>query len=357
MRSAWNCTKNLPRPLPLQAVYSWQPRLMNELLYAVQHRNGSKAYDVIHVEHLRGARYAEELHTTLRATGDTTPVIWDSVDCISFLFEQAAHESSTRWNRFVTGHELGRTRWYEAWLVRQFERVLVTSDLDRRAFFDLLNEFAPTGNGHLQSLERIRILPNGVRLEYFTPIDVPRQPQTIVFTGKMSYHANIAAALYLLNQVMPAVWERFPNARLQIVGQNPPHQVSSFATRFPDRVQVTGTVNDLRPYLAQATLAVAPILYGAGIQNKVLEALAMETPLVATSKAIAALDVQNERELLVGDSPEAFAQAIIRLLRNPGLRERLGQSGRAYVQAHHDWHDIAAQLEMIYQETVQANLG
>lgn len=361
-QSLWNCTKNLARPIPLQAVYSWQPQLWDQVAHAVLHSirangNGNAhAYDAIHVEHLRGARYAEHLHTMLRARGDTTPVIWDSVDCISFLFEQAAHAGSTRWSRLVTGRELGRTRWYEAWLVRQFERVLVTSTLDRSAFFDLVNEFAPAASSYLHMPERIRVLPNGVRLDYFVPMDVPRQAQTIVFTGKMSYHANVAAALYLLNQVMPIVWERFPNVRVQIVGQNPPGQITSFAQRDPERVMVTGMVDDLRPYLAEATLAVAPILYGAGIQNKVLEALAMATPVVATPKAVAALDVQNERELLLGASPEAFAQAIIRLVRNPGLRERLGCTGRAYVHAHHDWIDIAAQLEGIYQEVAQNKL-
>lgn len=367
-RSLWNCTMNLARPVPQQAVYSWQPRLMEDVISSLPHAgksngaspNGhcprSTAYDVIHVEHLRGARYAENLQAVLRTTGDATPVIWDSVDCISFLFEQAAHGSSTFWNRLVSRHELARTRWYEAWLVRQFERVLVTSNQDRSAFFDLLNEFAPAAGNYSHTLDRIRVLPNGVQLDYFSPTDLPRQSQTIVFTGKMSYHANVTAALYFLDQVMPIVWNRFPNAQVQIVGQNPPGVITALARRYPGNVIVTGTVADIRPYLGQATLAVAPILYGAGIQNKVLEALAMGTPVVATSKAVAALTVQNECQVLVGDSSESFADAIIRLFRNIALRERLGRNGRQYVEAHHDWSDITAQLEEIYQETMMNTL-
>lgn len=361
-RSLWNCTRNFSCPLPLQAVYAWQPRLMDRVLatwgspktkgLSAHRRNLSRSvYDVIHVEHLRGARYAEILKGFLRTVDDPTPIIWDSVDCISSLFEQTASASRVAWSRLVSRRELARTRWYEAWLVQQFDRVLVTSDQDRSAFIDLLNEFAPGYGVNGGSSNRLCILPNGVHLDYFAPLDLPRKPRTILFSGKMSYHANVTAALHLVQDVMPIVWEKFPNACVQIVGEKPPLSLIALAARFPGRVMVTGTVDDLRTYLAQATLAVAPLMYGTGIQNKVLEALAMETPLVATSKAIAALNVQHERELLVGDSPEELAGAITRLLRNIGLRERLKRNGRAYVELHHDWMDITAELEAIYQET------
>lgn len=362
VRSAWNCAQHLAQPLPLQSVFAWQPRLWDKVRCAAgaTKSNGARAnghaprataFDVIHVEHLRGARYAEHLQTFLRALNDPTPIVWDSVDCISYLFEQAAHASSSAWSRMVTGRELTRTRWYEAWLVRQFDRVLVTSDRDRSAFFDLVNEFAPASGGYFYASDRVRVLPNGVQLDYFAPAAVPRAHQTIVFTGKMSYHANVTAALYLVDEIMPRVWQKFPHALVQLVGQNPPASVTALAAKHPERVIVTGTVPDLRPFLAQAALAVAPILYGAGIQNKVLEAMAMGTPVVATSQAVAALDLQHEQHALIADAPETFAEAIIRMLRNPGLRERLGQNGRAYVQARHDWNDIAAQLEAIYQDT------
>jgi glycosyltransferase involved in cell wall biosynthesis len=142
---------------------------------------------------------------------------------------------------------------------------------------------------------------------------------------------------------------------VQIVGQHPVGQVRDLARKYPKRVSVTGTVADLRPYLARATLAVAPILYGAGIQNKVLEAMAMGTPVVSTSRAVSALAVQNECEVLVGDDPETLSQQVIRMLRNPGLRERLGANGRRYVERCHDWDQITRQLEEIYQEVIREN--
>jgi glycosyltransferase involved in cell wall biosynthesis len=346
LHSLWNCLQTLPRPTPLQSVYSWQPRLLERVESALA--GGQARFDLIHIEHLRGARYGTHLREALSSASYLPPMLWDSVDCISYLFEQAVQGGRNELSRLITRLELSRTRWYEAWLVRQFDRVLVTSELDRCAFWDLLQEYTSPSNRRISGANKLCVLPNGVDLAYFTPQCGPRPPQTLVLTGKMSYHANVAAALYLLDEVMPLVWERFPAARLQIVGQSPPRQVLERARKHPEQVFVSGTVDDLRPYLAKATLALAPITYGAGIQNKVLEAMAMGTPIVATTRAVSALGVQNEREVLIGDDPEALSQQVMRLLRNPALRDRIGETGRAYVESHHDWNQIAEQLENIY---------
>jgi glycosyltransferase involved in cell wall biosynthesis len=157
-----------------------------------------------------------------------------------------------------------------------------------------------------------------------------------------------------VNEIMPRVWQVFPDACVEIVGQNPPPQIQRLAQQSGGHVQVTGTVIDIRPFLARATLAVAPILYGAGIQNKVLEAMAMATPVVATSKAVSALKAQSGVELLVADTPDDFAHAILQLLRDATLRESLGRQGRCYVEEHHNWHKITSQLEQVYESVVVA---
>ncbi|MGB8648017.1 MAG: glycosyltransferase [Anaerolineae bacterium] len=350
-RSLWNCARTLPRPTPLQSVFCWEPALFQMARAEIQ----KSQFDIVHVEHLRGARYGTHLRrefATEGAPAGQMRIVWDSVDCISYLFEQAIRESKSLFGRFVTQVELPRTRWYEAWLVSQFNRVLMTSDLDKRAFDDLLQEFAPHSDGHLNGAEKLSVLRNGVDLQYFAPVAIRRAPQTLVFSGKMSYHANVTAALYLIDEVMPLVWAKFPNAVVEIVGKDPPQQIRHLAVRNPSRVVVSGTVQDMRPHLAQAALSVAPITYGAGIQNKVLEAMAMGTPVVATSKAVAALSVENEEHLLVGNDPESLSQQIVRLLRNPALGERLGANGRRYVELNHDWNLIVDQLLSMYQEVV-----
>jgi lipopolysaccharide/colanic/teichoic acid biosynthesis glycosyltransferase len=138
-----------------------------------------------------------------------------------------------------------------------------------------------------------------------------------VFSGKMSYHANITAALQLLQGIMPRVWNVQPDARLLIVGKSPSRAILDLAHRHGGRVTVTGFVPDIRPYLCRATIAVAPISYGAGIQNKVLEAMACGTPVVASPRGASGLDARAGVELLVAEGARSQARDILRLLAQP----------------------------------------
>ena len=147
---------------------------------------------------------------------------------------------------------------------------------------------------------------------------------------------------------MPLVWQQNSQARLVLAGKDPAPELTALAA--DTRITVTGTVPDLRPYLAQATVAVSPMRYGVGIQNKVLEAMAMSTPVITTGQTLTALQTQVDRDILVGDTPEAIAQAVNKLLSNDQLRQRLGQAGRRYVETHHDWNVAAERLEGIYRE-------
>ncbi|MBM3130349.1 MAG: glycosyltransferase [Chloroflexi bacterium] len=354
-RAFWNMLRLLPSHTPLQAAYCWQPELAQLLNSQFAIRNSQ--FDVIHVEHLRGARYGLQLQSAIRNSQFAIPVVWDSVDCISYLFEQAARHSRSPFGRIVTRLELPRTRRYEAWLVSQFDRVLVTSRVDKAALENLVSSFKFQVSSASQPVtcnlkpETISVLPNGVDLDYFAPSNEPRDPETIVFTGKMSYHANVTAALHLINDIMPHVWRERPDVRVNIVGQNPPRALSTVHCPL---ITIFGAVPDLRPYLHHATLAVAPMPYGAGIQNKVLEAMACATPVVASPQAVSALDIADGEQLLVGQDPEAFARQILRLVSDRELQTRLGLAGRRYVERQHDWNKIVERLEAIYQEAIQS---
>lgn len=328
-RSLFNLLRALPGKEPLQSAFSWQPALVNSL-------NGG--FDVTHVEHLRGARYGLYLKAQNR-----TPVVWDSVDCISHLFEQAAHRSESRNGRWMTRFELNRTRQYEARLARCFNQVLLSSAADRQALLAL----------QPQESDRppISLLPNGVDLDYFQPdSSVIREPATIVVSGKMSYHANISMVVHLVRNIMPRVWQQAPEAKVIVAGKDPAREIMVLAQ--DERVNVTGTVPDMRRYLRQATIAAAPITYGAGIQNKVLEAMACGTPVVASRQAISALAVRPGADLLVAEDAAGQATAILDLLNDLERRRQVGEAGRHYVQTHHNWHEIAGQLEDIYREVI-----
>lgn len=329
-RALLNCLLALPSRMPLQAAYCWQPALLAEIRRVM----AEDGFDVVHVEHLRGARYGLAL-----LDGGKTPVVWDSVDNITHLFRQTARQASNFRGKAKAVVDLERTMHYEGWLAGQFARVLVTSPIDRQAFLELAPPCAP----------RLVVLPNGVDLEYFQSNEsLVREPAELVVSGKMSYHANIAMVLHLVNAILPHVWAKRPEMKLMVVGKDPPRELLALAEN--PAVRVVGSVPDLRPYLQRATLAVAPITYGAGIQNKVLEALACATPVVATPLAVSALNIQRGEEILVAEEPRAFARQVLMLLDDPALQRRLGLAGRRFVEREHSWDAAAARLEEIYRQ-------
>jgi sugar transferase (PEP-CTERM/EpsH1 system associated) len=338
-RSLYNVFSAIPTSTPLQAMYCWQPTLANRSTEIIKNGNKRVPYHVIHIEHLRGARYGLHLKEHLNNLGLQVPLVWDSVDCITHLFDQAAARSQKKISRWLTRFELGRTRDYEGYLIGQFDRVMVTSPVDRRALFSLAPGDSPPPS--------ISVLPNGVDLAYFT-LDggVSREEATLVVSGKMSYHANVTMVLHLVNEILPLVWERKPEVKLWIVGKDPTNQIKNLAQ--DPVITVTGTVDDIRPYLWAATIAVAPIQYGAGIQNKVLEAMACGAPVITTTQAISALEAQPGGDLLVADQPAKFAATILALLDDGEQQRKLSAAGRRYVEQHHNWDHIAAQLEEIY---------
>ena len=339
LRPFVNMIKALPTAEPLQAAYCWQPVMAEELRHVTASKNGLEPFDIVHVEHLRGARYGIDLKAN---PNFNIPIVWDSVDCISQLFRQAASNGASKISRLVTRFELPRTERYEGWLLNQFDRVVATSQHDAAA----LHHLNPGAQG-------VSIVPNGVDQSYFTSNEtLTRKPSAIVMTGKMSYHANVSMVMHFVRDVLPRIWTTRRDAQLWVVGKNPPKEVQRLQEH--PLITVTGTVPDIRPYLRAAAVAVAPTPYSAGIQNKVLEAMACGTPVVASPQAVAALGVMRGRDLVVADDPDTFAGEVIALLNDSGARRSLGRAGRRFVEMHHEWGDSVRKLEDIYSELIYA---
>lgn len=343
-RSLFNCFAALPTERSLQAVYSWNPCLGMELGGRIDAVSTTQRFDLVHVEHLRGTQYAE----FVRKTFPTMPLVWDSVDCISHLFKQAANQSRGFFGRIISHLDVRRTQMTEGRQVCQVDHVLVTSSVDRDALLTLVSP------GQVPA--PVSILSNGVDLDYYRQTDqIQKEPETIVFSGKMSYHANITMAAYLIDEIMPRVWQERPNIKVMIVGKDPSPAIRKFAEN--PRIIVTGTVDDLRPHLWKASIAVVPLVYGAGIQNKILEAMAAGTPVVATSRTLSALHAEAGKDLLIADRPEEFAAHILRLMRDPSQYNDVRRNGLVYVKKFHDWHNIAKQLGDIYRQTIAQKMN
>jgi polysaccharide biosynthesis protein PslH len=327
--------------LPLQAAYARSRRFKQ----MVQRLYTQGTFDVVHVEHLRGI-------ASLEGSAQTYPLVWDAVDCISLLCEQTMEAGASMPVRTVAFIEHQRTRRYEARLLRQLRHAMVTSERDRQVMLGILGD-ETDGNGEQEV--GIDVLPNGVDLEYFHFWHHERHPYNIVYLGKMSYHANIASALYLCRQIMPLIWMHRPEATLTIVGSNPPDSVRDL--EIDGRVKVTGYVDDVRPFVQHAGVMLCPMMYGVGIQNKVLEAMAMGTPTVVTSQIAASLKAQPECDLLVAQTAREFADSALRVLHDSALRAALGHRGREFVERHHDWSTVTNQLVDIYRQATIRKVG
>jgi sugar transferase (PEP-CTERM/EpsH1 system associated) len=337
-RSWLNCLGALPTQAPLQAAYSWSGGLARTAVALAEQM------DVVHVEHLRASAYALSIRAHRVPGTRHAPIVWDSVDCISLLFRQAARHSQDPLRRGFIRFETARTERDERRLPSAFEHTLVTSKVDRQALLNL--------SGGASRPAEISVLPNGVDLEYFRPAAaVLREPATLVLSGKLSYHANVAMVTGFVRQVLPLIRMQRPDVRVCVVGRNPSREVVALGDE--PGVDVAGTVPDLRPYLQRATVALAPIPYGVGIQNKVLEAMACATPVVASPQAASALEAEPGRDFVVADGPRATAEEVLALLGDPSRRAALGWAGRHYVESYHDWGSVVARLEETYHEVIR----
>jgi polysaccharide biosynthesis protein PslH len=226
-----------------------------------------------------------------------------------------------------------KVRRYEAWLGKQFDACSVNAPRER----DVLAAYVRSP---------INVIPNGVDLEYFEPTRPSGPgyvPNRIVFTGNMSYRPNVDAVQHLVTRVLPRIRREIPDVQLCIVGMDPAPAVRRLADG--DRVVVTGRVDDVRPYFDAAAVAVAPLRVARGLQNKVLEAMAMRVPVVASPAAFEGISAVAGRDLLVAAGPKAFSGAVVTLLRDPAARERYAAAGRTCVETNHNWSRLLQRLE------------
>jgi sugar transferase (PEP-CTERM/EpsH1 system associated) len=203
----------------------------------------------------------------------------------------------------------------------------------------------------------VSVVANGVDLEYFSPSPISAQSseRTVVFTGAMDYFPNIDAVQFFCREIFPLVRRELPSTQFYIVGRNPTRQLSQLGKQ--PNVFVTGTVPDVRPYLAQATVAVAPFRIARGVQNKVLEAMAMGVAVVGTTEAFKGIAATEQDGVRIANDARSFAQHVITFLQEDAtLRRQAVRQARAYVERHHRWEDQGAKLERILEEVVLGNV-
>jgi glycosyltransferase involved in cell wall biosynthesis len=229
---------------------------------------------------------------------------------------------------------------YESRLFPQFDLITMVSEQDRRISQSLLNGAGPP----------VAVVPNGVDCCHNRPGLAQSQPNRLVFNGALTYDANYDAMQFFLAEIHPRIRQGAPGVSLAITGSTVGADLGGL--NLDDSVHLTGYVPDVRIPVAEATVCVVPIRQGGGTRLKILEAMALGTPVVATSKGAEGLEVIDGEHLLLADTPQAFADATLRLLGDPALRARLVASARRLVEARYDWTQIGGRFVALVEETV-----
>ncbi len=269
----------------------------------------------------------------------TLPTVLFQHNVETTLWRRMAAAESNPIKRLGYRVEAAKMNRREREAIGHFHHVIAVSEHDRRQ----MREMFPGG--------RISVVPTGVDTEKYSVAPPSRSdPPRIVFTGSMDWEPNIDAVQYFCEQIFPIVRSAVPEAVFQIVGRQPHPKVKRLAS---DSVLVSGTVPSVAEYLRDATVVVVPLRIGGGTRLKIFEAMAVGKAMVSTTIGAEGLDVQNGRDLILADTPAAFADATVSLLLNHGLRRRYEQAAVS-LAAQHDWSRIALQFAAVLHNTVQA---
>ncbi len=284
-RTSFDYALRLLRPnarFPRRAERAWSPTMWE----AVRHQVTTNDYDLVHL--FGGIQVYEYAHAV-----EPLPAIITPYESYSLYLRRVVEsESPTSKGGFETRPyvqrirerlELRAARSFESWMFTPYQRVVVVSDRDRDELRGL-NPALP-----------VEVIPNGVNLEYFQASEETRDPYALLFTGNYEYAPNVDAALHLARDLFPRIRERIPDAKLWIVGNAPTPEMEALAS---DAITVTGRVPDMRTYLERAAVFVCPLRLGAGIKNKVLEALALRLPVIATPLSVDGIAVRDGQEAL-----------------------------------------------------------
>lgn len=194
----------------------------------------------------------------------------------------------------------------------------------------------------------VEVVDNGVDLDYFTPGTGVPKPSRLVFTGSMDWRPNQDAARFFVSEIFPALRRECPRITCTFVGREPPPDI--LALQQVEGIHVTGTVDDVRPYIVEAEVYIVPLRVGGGSRLKILEALAMGKAVVSTTIGAEGLGVRSGTHLMIADGPASFAAEVLRLLKAPSERLRLGQAGRFLVENHYGWDTLTKRLDRFLRD-------
>jgi sugar transferase (PEP-CTERM/EpsH1 system associated) len=268
------------------------------------------------------------------------PRVIDFVDVDSEKWSQYALHAKFPL-RYVYRLESKRLRRYEVSIATTFHHCFFVSEKEAGDFRNLVYPGV-----------EITAISNGVNSDMFHPSSKPYDSTSLVFTGAMDYFANVETVLYFVHHILPHIQEAVPNLTFYIVGRDPTEELQQLGKNHKNII-VTGYVDEVQPYVQQSAVFVAPMRIARGIQNKILEAMAMGVPVVTTSLGFEGITAMPGKDIFVEDQPERFAKQVIQLMKDSDSRKTVALNARKTVEENYNWDKNLEKLEAVLLEVIK----
>lgn len=321
----------LANPAP-HSMVKYQSLEMRNTLIKLRQAN---TFDAVHVDHLHMAYYRDCL--------EGIPAVLDEHNVEYMILKRCADVERNLVKKLLYLNQAGKMKDWEMQQLKSFSRFLAVSEEDQ-SILDGLNRGRIKGE----------TVPNGVDTEYFKRqggLDVRAQEDALVFTGSMDWLPNEDAVMYFAKDILPLIWEKKPHIKFYVVGKGAKEGIMELGKQDA-RIVVTGRVDDVRPIMAKSKVFVVPIRVGGGTRLKILEAMAMQKAVVSTTIGAEGIKHSQDKDILLADTPQRFADGVLELLEDTDKNQTLGRAGRDLVCRLYDWNIIGQKLEHIYGEVI-----
>jgi sugar transferase (PEP-CTERM/EpsH1 system associated) len=296
------------------------------------HLLGQQDFDIVQMESIHLMSYL----ANIRKARKPPLVVCDWHNIESELMQRYSEREPSILRRAYARRTAQLMREFEMRALREFDAHIVVSQRDAERL------------RNLDPQARIFVIENGVDTAFYSNFEAPNESHRIVFVGSMDYHANVDGATDFAREVWPRLHERLPELVFTIVGKDPAPEVRALAEH--PGIEVTGTVEDVRPFYHEALAAVVPLKVGGGSRLKILEAMAAGVPVVSTTLGAEGLEVQHDENILIADTGTQLLEAIATVVESEARRDQLRAAGRALVSSRYDWSSLGASLLRVYEE-------
>ncbi len=307
--------------------FSFLDTFSDEMVSAINDVLDTQQIDLIIASQIKTASYAPYFRNI--------PAIFEEVE-LGVMYEQFAAAESAK-SKLRYGLTWRKHQAFMRQLLTHFKAITVASAEEKQLFHNKI------AGEHIKS----KVVPNGVDVDSYVSDHAVPKPNTLIYTGAFGFYSNYEAMVWFVREVFPRIQKQIPDVTLTITGDH-----KNLPLPQEDGIVRSGFVDDIRPLIAQSAISIAPLQTGGGTRLKILEAMALKTPVVATSKGAQGLDATSGVECLIKDSAEDFAEAILELLSNAEMRERIVENGFDLVKKTYDWQVILPIIEELVEELV-----